>query len=87
MKKEFVGAVLVATAACAPPEDIDREVFAVTNAHLYPVARPPIENGTMLVRDGKIVEIGSDISVPRGARTLDVRRSSRASSRATRTWA
>ncbi|HXV61368.1 MAG TPA: amidohydrolase family protein [Vicinamibacteria bacterium] len=75
MKKGFVCAVLAATAAaCAPPEEIEREVLAVINAHLYPVSGPPIENGTMLVRDGKIADIGTDVPVPRGARTLDAHR-------------
>ncbi len=32
--------------------------FAFKNATLYPVGRPKIENGTLLVEDGKIVAIG-----------------------------
>ncbi len=63
---------LLAVAACAPPEGGDGGVLAIVNAHLYPVTGAPIESGTLLVRDGKIVEIGTDVSVPSGARRLDV---------------
>ena len=69
----LVGA-LVAVAGCAPSEgpDSSGDVLAITHAHLYPVTASPIESGTLLVRDGKIVAIGADVSVPSGARTLDV---------------
>jgi len=65
--------LLMAVAACAPPEagDSTGSVLAITNAHVYPVTSAPIESGTLLVLDGKIVEIGADVSVPSGARTLD----------------
>ncbi len=65
---------LIGVAACAPPEGPDSAsgVLAITNAHLYPVTGPPIEGGTLLVATGKIVEMGADVSVPEGARTLDV---------------
>jgi hypothetical protein len=32
-----------------------------------------IENGTMLIRDGRIVAVGSDIAVPSGVRVVDFR--------------
>lgn len=48
-------------------------LLAVTNAHLHPVTSAPIEGGTMLVEDGRIVAVGADVEVPEGARVLDVR--------------
>ncbi len=47
-------------------------VLAITNAHLHPVSSEPIEGGTLLVEDGRIVAIGAGIDVPAGARVVDV---------------
>ena len=45
--------------------------FAITNARILPVARPPIERGTILVRDGRIAGIGDAVAVPEGVRVVD----------------
>ncbi len=73
--------LLAAFARCAPPEprsttgtDSDAEsVLAITNARIYPVSGPPIDRGTLLVRSGKILEVGSAVIVPDGAGVLDAR--------------
>lgn len=43
-------------------------------ATIYPVSREPIENGVLVIRNGKIEEVGRDgeVSVPGGAREHDV---------------
>ena len=46
-------------------------VVAVTNARIYPVTSAPIESGTMLVEGGKILRIGDDVEIPRGATVID----------------
>jgi imidazolonepropionase-like amidohydrolase len=46
-------------------------VLAITNAKIFPVARPPIERGTILVRDGIIENVGANVSVPSGAQVID----------------
>ena len=59
---------------CAPSGKPDSEsgtVLAIVNAHLYPVSEASIPNGSLIIRDGKIAEIGSDVAVPRGARRID----------------
>jgi imidazolonepropionase-like amidohydrolase len=38
---------------------------------VYPVSGPAIENGTVLVRDGKIVAVGTNVTVPNDARRID----------------
>ena len=47
---------------------------AFLGGYVVPVADPPIEDGTVLVTDGKIVAVGraADIEVPDGAETVDV---------------
>jgi len=40
--------------------------MAIINAHILPVGAPPIENGTILVTDGTIEAVGSNIEVPEG---------------------
>ncbi len=47
------------------------QTIAITGAKVYPVSSAPIENGTVLIRDGKIVAVGADISIPSDARRID----------------
>ena len=45
--------------------------LAITNATVFPIDGPVIENGHVLVSDGKIKAIGPDISIPEGTETID----------------
>ena len=45
--------------------------IAIVNAYVVPVAGDPIENGTVLVEDGKITAVGADVAVPDGVETVD----------------
>jgi imidazolonepropionase-like amidohydrolase len=47
------------------------QTFAVTNARIFPVSSPPIDSGTLLIRDGKIAEIGPRVTIPKGAQRID----------------
>jgi imidazolonepropionase-like amidohydrolase len=47
------------------------QTVAITGGKVYPVSGPPIENGTVLVRDGKIVAVGANVSVPGDATRID----------------
>lgn len=48
-----------------------RGVFAIRNAKIVTVSGPEIENGTIVIRDGKIEAVGANVSVPAGAQTID----------------
>jgi len=48
-----------------------RGVLAITNAKIVPVAKPTIERGTIVVRDGIIESVGANVSVPSGAQVID----------------
>lgn len=47
------------------------QTIAVTNAKIIPVVGDPIEKGTILIRDGKIVSIGAEVRIPTEARVID----------------
>lgn len=62
----------LALAATATP--VAAETFAITNAHLLtPGPVGEVENGTVLVRDGRISAAGSNVAVPAGVRTIDAK--------------
>ena len=48
-----------------------RGVFAIRNARIVTVSGPDIENGTIVIRDGKIEAVGANVTVPTGAETID----------------
>jgi imidazolonepropionase-like amidohydrolase len=48
-----------------------RGVFAIRNARIVTVSGADIENGTVVIRDGKIEAVGANVSVPAGAQTID----------------
>jgi len=48
-----------------------RGVLAITNAKIIPVTRPPIDRGTIVIRDGIIADLGAGVAVPTGAQVID----------------
>ncbi len=46
-------------------------VYAIQNAKIYTLAGPPIEKGVVVIRDGKIAAVGTDIPIPEGAQVID----------------
>jgi imidazolonepropionase-like amidohydrolase len=50
-----------------------RGTYAIRNARIVTVSGPDIENGTIVIRDGKIDALGTNVSVPAGAQTIDGR--------------
>ena len=45
--------------------------YAITHAKIFTLAGAPIEDGTLVIRDGKIAEVGSNVDVPGGAKVID----------------
>src|SRR5438045_7696678 len=50
-----------------------RGVYIIRNAHIITVSGPDIENGTLVIRDGKIDAVGTNVTAPRGAQEIDAR--------------
>ncbi len=47
--------------------------FAVTNARVWTVSGETIDNGTVLVSDGKIKAVGRDVKIPKDAEIIDAK--------------
>ena len=47
--------------------------YAITHAKIFTLAGPPIEDGTLVIRDGKIAAVGSSVEVPAGAQVIDAK--------------
>ena len=46
-------------------------VYVIRNARIVTVSGPVIENGTLVIRDGKIEKVGTNVSVPTDAIEID----------------
>lgn len=55
----------------APAADAATRPLAIVNAEIYTVTNGRIRGGTILIRDGKIQEVGQNVEVPRGTRVID----------------
>jgi imidazolonepropionase-like amidohydrolase len=62
------------TLFCAMNLPAQDSVTVFTGAKIYPVSSAPIENGTLIIKSGKISAIGNktDIPVPADAKVIDV---------------
>jgi imidazolonepropionase-like amidohydrolase len=65
--------VLAAAVGLFAPIIASAQTIAITGGKVYPVSGPAIENGTVLVRDGKIVAVGANVTVPNDATRIDAR--------------
>lgn len=45
--------------------------FALTNATIETVTNGTINNGTVLIADGKIADVGTNVTIPAGTKTID----------------
>ena len=52
----------------APPAG---DLVAITNANIMTASHGNVMNGTILIRNGKITEVGTNVTVPAGARVID----------------
>jgi imidazolonepropionase-like amidohydrolase len=67
------GAALTAALAFTPTgaASVPSAVYAITGARIHTVSGAPIPNGTVVVRNGVIEDVGPGITVPAGAMTID----------------
>jgi imidazolonepropionase-like amidohydrolase len=50
---------------------VSNEVYAIRGARIVTLAGEPIEKGTVVIRDGRISEVGPDVAVPEGAEIIE----------------
>lgn len=48
-------------------------VYAITHAKIFTLAGSPLEDGTVVIRDGKIAAVGANVEVPAGAQVIDAK--------------
>ena len=87
MRRTLIGLLLALTPTAAAQQIVDgwtasagalsvpipppARLVAITNATIMTAANGTIENGTILIRDGKIAEVGPNVRVPAGAEVID----------------
>src|SRR6476659_1400996 len=64
----LVTAVCFALVASLP---LAAQTIAITGGKVYPVSGPPIENGTVIIINGKIAAVGANVAIPAGAQRVD----------------
>jgi len=62
-------ALIISVAVCVPA--FAQQPLAIRGGKVIPVTGEPIENGVVLIRDGKIAAVGEDIDIPVEARVID----------------
>lgn len=63
--KRYLLSLAAAAAFAAPP------VVVIQNANVLTVTKGTIKNGAIVIRDGKIAEVGEKVMVPQGAQLID----------------
>lgn len=68
MTKRLLLAAAAAALACAPAA---AQTIAITGGTVHPISGPPIQNGTVIIQNGRIAAVGAGIAVPAGATRID----------------
>src|SRR5580698_10077434 len=64
--------VLAASLAIpASPQTAAITTYAIKSGKVFTLAGGPIENGTVVIRDGKIAAVGANIAIPQDAQVID----------------
>jgi imidazolonepropionase-like amidohydrolase len=58
------------SAAIAPAQTPSTN-YAITHAKIFTLAGPPIDDGILVIRDGKIAAVGTNVDIPSGAQIID----------------
>ena len=66
-------AIAAAIGGAAAPAAAQERAIAITGARILTMAGEPIENGTMVIQNGKIVAVGSDVAVPADAERIEAK--------------
>ncbi len=66
-----VRASATALALAAAFRSASAQAVAIVGGTVYPVSAPRIERGTVLLRDGRVVAVGSNVAIPADARRID----------------
>lgn len=70
---QHIQVAVAAAILAAPFGAAAAQTIAITGAKVYPVRGAPIENGTVLIRDGRIAAVGATVDIPADAQRVDAR--------------
>jgi len=71
MTRARFAAVVCLAALVAGSRAARSQTIAIVGGKVYPVSGPPIEGGTVLIRDGRIAAVGSGVAIPADAQRID----------------
>jgi imidazolonepropionase-like amidohydrolase len=76
VKRVLLARIVVLFVACVCAADFAfaqeaATTYAITHAKIFTLAGAPIEDGILVIRDGKIAAVGTNVDVPAGARVID----------------
>ncbi|MDQ3244319.1 MAG: amidohydrolase family protein [Gemmatimonadota bacterium] len=71
MNRASARASIISFVALTSASSISAQTIAITGARVHPVSSAVIENGTVLVRNGKIVAVGTNVTIPSDAERID----------------
>lgn len=67
----LAGAAIAAAVLATTPAAAQDRAIAITGARILTMAGEPIENGTLVIKDGKIVAVGANVTIPADAERRD----------------
>ena len=66
--------LLIAVVCALPPRtSAQSNAYVITHAKIFTLAGNTIEDGTLVIRDGKIAAVGASVEVPAGAKAIDAK--------------
>lgn len=68
MTNRFLAAAAAAALAAVPAA---AQTIAITGGTVHPISGPPIQNGTVIIQNGRITAVGAGIAIPAGAQRID----------------
>jgi imidazolonepropionase-like amidohydrolase len=69
----LAGAALAAVAAGASPAAAQDRAIAFTGARILTMAGEAVEDGTLVIKDGKILAVGANVAIPADAQRRDAK--------------
>jgi imidazolonepropionase-like amidohydrolase len=69
----FLNLLYLALAPAPRAQSQPSTTYAITGAKVFTLAGEPIDNGTLIIRDGKIAAVGAGVTVPAGAQIIDAK--------------